>query len=379
MRKANGRIKGLVTVGVAGILAAGVCCMGFVIRNEEGKWFRTGELTTQYGKEKFSEAPDEAKSPVKTGEGETPNDQDSELAFEKFKDKGIMLTSARTTMATEEGFASYFITATVIPENATNKAVDWTLEAGEGFVGEVGECLTVTTEQDGALTAEVTCLKAFEGTATLKVTTRDGGFFATCNITFKGKPQFIKIDTSSLSASETDTVWEQTIYKINTESEYSLGLSLGNVYNSVDSSITPHFEIELTGIGEFYADHKLYQGRTVKSNYGSKTCSYTTNNISGKNYTGTGGLQRKIVFNPAKTLYSVNLEGAAINIKTNEYAIEDFFESYALSSDALQSEKLTFSRYRFADHIPYLEIKVTETGTGISEVINVRLKKTATE
>lgn len=62
--------------------------------------------------------------------------------------------------------SSSTLTATVAPENATNKAVTWTTDNAE-----------VATVADGVVTAVA------EGTATITATTVDGGFTASCAVT----------------------------------------------------------------------------------------------------------------------------------------------------------------------------------------------------
>ena len=61
---------------------------------------------------------------------------------------------------------AYTLTATITPDNATNKAVDWTVSfvnpAGAWASGKsVTDYVTVTPTSDGALTANVECLQAF--------------------------------------------------------------------------------------------------------------------------------------------------------------------------------------------------------------------------
>ena len=73
---------------------------------------------------------------------------------------------------------AYQLTATVTPENATNKAVDWAVAfvnpSGEWATGKtVTDYVTVTPTADGALTANVECLQAFGEQVRVTVTSRD--------------------------------------------------------------------------------------------------------------------------------------------------------------------------------------------------------------
>ena len=88
------------------------------------------------------------------------------------------------------------IEATVTPENATNQDVDYSVAWGEGAQRSaelVTDYLTVTQDTDGSKTATVTCKKAFgNDTIIITVTTRDGGFTATCTVVYEGVPNRIE-------------------------------------------------------------------------------------------------------------------------------------------------------------------------------------------
>lgn len=82
---------------------------------------------------------------------------------------------------------AFQLTATITPENATNKAVDWTIgfvnPSSEWATGKtVTEYVTVTPTADGALTATVENLQAFGEQIKVTVTSRDNAA-ATANAT----------------------------------------------------------------------------------------------------------------------------------------------------------------------------------------------------
>lgn len=73
---------------------------------------------------------------------------------------------------------AYQLTATITPDNATNKAVDWMVAfvnaESEWATGKtVTDYVTVTPTADGALTANVECLQAFGEQVRVTVTSRD--------------------------------------------------------------------------------------------------------------------------------------------------------------------------------------------------------------
>ena len=82
------------------------------------------------------------------------------------------------------------IEAYVVPENANNREVDFSVAWGEGAqrsAEPVTDYVTVTPESDGSRVATVACIKGFgDDIILITVTTRDGGFQATCTVTFEG-------------------------------------------------------------------------------------------------------------------------------------------------------------------------------------------------
>lgn len=98
---------------------------------------------------------------------------------------GIKLMSAKIAPENYDEYGispmvetAYQLTATITPENATNKAVDWTIAfvnaSSEWATGKtVTDYVTVTPTADGALTANVECLQAFGEQVRVTVTSRD--------------------------------------------------------------------------------------------------------------------------------------------------------------------------------------------------------------
>lgn len=92
-----------------------------------------------------------------------------------------MVFGVRALVATEavaETDTSVTLKATITPENADNKAVDWWAAwknpASEWAIGkDVSEYMTVTPQTDGALTATVKCKKSFSEKIKITVVSRD--------------------------------------------------------------------------------------------------------------------------------------------------------------------------------------------------------------
>ena len=91
---------------------------------------------------------------------------------------GVTLTPDKTTLNVGE---KQTLTATVLPADATNKNVTW-----------VSSDTSVATVENGVVTA------VGKGTATITVTTEDGGYTATCEVT-------VKLPVSAVTLNETST------------------------------------------------------------------------------------------------------------------------------------------------------------------------------
>lgn len=112
----------------------------------------------------------------------------------------LNFSSQAFAMAQESG-ASYIevmLQATVLPEDATNKAVDWSVAWADGSDNsDLFEYLTVTPESDGSNIVSVKCFKPFDKDINIKVTTRDGCFTATCVAKYVGEVSIIGFTTEA--------------------------------------------------------------------------------------------------------------------------------------------------------------------------------------
>ncbi len=97
---------------------------------------------------------------------------------------GITLSESNLTLKAGD---THKLVATITPENATNKAVNW-MSSNDGVV----------TVQDGILTAVT------EGTATIIATTVDGGKTAMCNVTVEKAEDPVVIPVTGITLSKTN-------------------------------------------------------------------------------------------------------------------------------------------------------------------------------
>jgi len=137
---------------------------------------------------------------------------------------------AATPMVASETSVSQTLVATITPNTATNKKVDWSiswLDSTAAGNAKVTDYVTVTPLNDGSLTATVTCYKAFEQDVLVTVTTREGGFQADCIVTFVGFPASMSITSSSLSPTSGNT------YGLGVGLTYDFDINLSNVFGVV--------------------------------------------------------------------------------------------------------------------------------------------------
>src|SRR5574344_1270318 len=89
-----------------------------------------------------------------------------------------MSPSYAVAAANGQQTVSKTITATVMPVDAPDKSVDWSIQWCTPIDGKaVTDYLTITPDSDGSLTATITAYKGLEGaSAYVKATTRVGGF-----------------------------------------------------------------------------------------------------------------------------------------------------------------------------------------------------------
>ena len=127
---------------------------------------------------------------------------------------------------TENGvtYPSIDITATITPADAKNKNVTWTVEwdsEAELKDKSVTDYVTVTADSTNSLKATVVCKKAFRGsTIVVTVTTEEGGYAASCNVTYEGKPSAIDVNSGNA-------------LKVNLVGANSYAVSLNNVFDDL--------------------------------------------------------------------------------------------------------------------------------------------------
>lgn len=270
------------------------------------------------------------------------------------------------------------IQATVLPVEAQNKLVDWSVEWGSASTfGEnpVTDFVTVTPQADGSNIANVTCYKAFSGdTIVVSVITRDGGFTATCSITFVGNPSTLEIVATGAEV-KTDSGWNVPIVEVFSGKEYNFDLKFDNIFHSVNSNFVPNFTCEIVGVGQI---ELLYE---KKNSSGVLTDSLTstfgmsdTLEIIKNNSNGVDSGEKKLVSIQSK-YFSANIENGLLKIVSKQ-AISAF---RLYNSGRSYEEVYTFNGYVDENKKPYYQILITETQTGLSQTVNIRMEASVSE
>ena len=215
-----------------------------------------------------------------------------------------------STAAASEQSVEVQIEAYVTPENATNREVDFSVAWGEGAqrsAEPVTDYVTVTPESDGSRVATVACIKGFgDDIILITVTTRDGGFQATCTVTFEGAPSSLKFmynDTEYSSSSE---------ITVQANAEYSIGLELVGEFGEVGEKFGDFEVVSVTMQGKFNATRKgINNGSTLYEDtiiIDLENPSYYAYDIA------TGGNGSQVTFD-ASQFIACSIEGDTLKVR----------------------------------------------------------------
>lgn len=144
------------------------------------------------------------------------------------------------TMSTEtEQYLERTLTATVLPKNATNQKVDYSIAWAQDASlkdSDVTEYVKVIQDSDGSLSATVRCYKSFANDKiVITCTTRDGNKTATCEVTYKGLATSMNISSASgLSLSNTEERGDY--YLLYTGNDYDFNVELKDAFGGAVST-----------------------------------------------------------------------------------------------------------------------------------------------
>lgn len=254
--------------------------------------------------------------------------------------------------------ATVRLTATVLPAEASNKKVDWSVEWDSNATRKaepVSDYVTVTPSSDGSTIADVTCKKAFEGDKIyIIVTTRISSYSARCTCIYSGIPTSLSITTADTS--------DNGIYHANSAITSTYNPILSNGFGVVGSGFTPSYSMTVAFKGRVLLEKaKVYTG--TEPTYTERILTVTVVDVGNGEYR----IDYNIDSSPIYTYMTCKLENGKINI-TGGKVFTSFF--YYIGGSTSGQDTIYFKSFE-NDVEPYVEITLTETNTGISNVFKV--------
>ena len=254
------------------------------------------------------------------------------------------------------GGVSKTLTATVYPSDARNKAVDWTLEwLDTEKTDNLSEYLTLVPSSDGANTAALTCLQAFEGEALVTVTTREGGYIDTCRVVFVGDPTSLNV---SCSAATTASGSFGSYYELGVGNSYTFDLTPDNAFGFVGAECS--YSYTVTGYGSFKVQQQKYS-----TSYGTRTwVEGTEKTVNIKDVTTVSKYEPSV--------FDWAIDGNKLTVTVN-CTLDSYY------TDSVENTITYDDKFReYTDDNWYYEVKVTETNSGVSHTFKVRPVKVVT-
>lgn len=280
----------------------------------------------------------------------------------------VKLAMSAYMMNRETRTVSRTLTATVLPVDAPDKSVDWSLEwcvpVYEG--ADISDYLTIEPEYDGALSATVTAYQGFEGgSAYVTCTTRVGGYSTQCLITYDGAPESLEFVIDETYYSNT------AVATLTAGQNYDIELALDNTLGAVGSRYN-NFEIkEVKMEGRFVAEKREIINGTVKSredvivdlstgkigDYSIPYTEFMTLNLSGN----------ILQVNVLRSESSFKAPRAAVRTGTQYYYKAPYQDPRASSPDNCRLYVLVEETVSGKTSLLYIDIQSTVTSISLSE------------
>ena len=254
-------------------------------------------------------------------------------------DSAIISTLAGSVNANQT--VSKKIQAIIEPGTAKNASVDWSVEWGEKQNGAVTDYLTVTPDSDGSLSATVTCKQPFTGEIVVVCVTRQGGYVATCTVTYAGQPTEI---TLTGSTQETDGA-----YRFGIGNTYEYTEEMSNPFGGVGETFND-IAVSVTGVGQVilgYMEHFKAQDKDKWYDASDETVEYDS---------------------LKDALISASYANGKLTIKTLS-AVEDFYRG----TGRMDGGRTIFYEGKFRSYVTdcYFNVTLTERNSGCSKTIKV--------
>ena len=303
------------------------------------------------------------KADVPSSEMLQSNDEDEFYGYGTAKVQAVSsfrMNAAAVTAA--NGSVSKTLTAYVYPEDAKNKAVDWTIEwLDTEETKDISEYLTLVPDSDGSATARLTCLQAFDGEALVTVTSREGAFFDTCQRAVRRQSDYSLGNVSCDNAlTRKDRLHSGHITRSAPAIRTPSISRPDNVFGTVGAECNYTFEVK--GHGSFKTQTQYYY--TVNDGKTWEEGTEQTVNIA----------DVTTVSKYEPSVFDWSVSGDKLTVTVN-CTLESYYTSSVRNGNMIIYE----NRFReYTDDNWYYEVIVTETNSGVSTSFKVRPVKTVT-
>lgn len=234
--------------------------------------------------------------------------------------------------------------ATVYPENAENQNVGWSIAWSEDSPlksSPVGDYLTGTADQNDSRKFYATCKQAFlNNKIIITVTTEEGGFTATCTVSFIGLAESLNVTSSTANSTRTDKRGEY--YAMNKDTSYTFNIAATNSWGVVGAL---DLEVVLGGNGELYFGDVMtdensastWRNVTLQS-IASRIDKYASASITGNTLTITMG-KYYVEDNQSQYTYKYNNGGIEWDEDhINYYVLDNFYDNGTFNWDTCETD-----------------------------------------
>ena len=282
--------------------------------------------------------------PVQQEQEASVNESGFMSKFVNTENVRLMSVSPMAAVANEL-YVEQTVVATVLPQTATNKMVDWSVAwADSSNTSNVTDYVSVTPASDGSTTAYVRCYQAFSGDVIVTVTTRENGYTAEIIVSFVGIPTDLTVTGQFVENSD-------GFYYMGVGDSYTYNVNLSNIFNT---------------IGEDYQDITMTFG-----GYGSVVLgTYEYYSQSGTSKWYDNSLNTVTVESLKDKFMNVSYADGVLSITTIK-TIESYYESMS-RIDGGRTRSYTNKFKELATEDAYLYIRLDQTSSGLSKLMKIK-------
>ena len=266
------------------------------------------------------------------------------------EDNELRISLCAEEVTTNSEYIEKKLTATLLPKNAIDKKVDWSIAWENGPEDDISNYLIITPESDGSLTLYVRCYKAFNNyTALITCTTRSVGLRAQCRVVYRG--HYSELEITSIAKANINKAENYYVEDLGNEVYFVPANSLSNL-----GSKSYCFQLNIKdSFGNFISESVENLQWNVDVEFIGK-CIDTNGNVIEYKYVDV-------------------LDISNNNGSSTEYPYICISVSKSLDIGTILENPLGFNDFEIAsyenDTLPYFKLTITETTSGVSNVIYV--------